>query len=187
MNENMVRLFISVSLPGELKERIAAFQQQLRRLDGDIRWARPETMHLTLKFLGDVESGRVSSLKQALEKAATEISPFTVRLAGTGRFPMKGRPRVLWIGIDEGADELAGLARGIDDQLAALKFPGEEHPYSAHITLGRVRSERRIDTILAALEGGFPGGEFIVDSIHLMKSDLLPEGARHTALSSIQL
>jgi 2'-5' RNA ligase len=197
----MPRLFVGVDIPPACRERAAVVRDCLAgRLASDICWTRPDSWHLTLKFLGEVEPGAVEAVVSAL--GAVECPAFAARLGGCGTFPPlpatsatsgtgRGRirpPRVLWLGLDRGGHELVRLAEAVDRALAPLGFAPAATPHHPHLTLGRVRRaapDRWAEALAAcdaahARAGDWP--EFTVDGFILWRSDLMPDGARHTAV-----
>ena len=186
--DSMIRTFIACDIPNTIRKKIASFQSTLREYRADIKWVRPESIHITLKFLGDVEESKIQAVVQAVGQAAKSKVPFTTSIEGTGTFPNDRSPRILWIGIQEGADRLADLASRMEEAFFLLGFPKEKRSYSAHLTLGRVRSLHRIqDTIRALHSTPFEAGSFRVDEIVVMKSDLQSTGAVYTPLHRIKL
>jgi 2'-5' RNA ligase len=182
-----MRLFVAVTLPEELKSRLAALQEQLRPAQADVSWVRPANLHATLKFLGEVEPKRVDRLRPALAEAARGVAPFRIRLGGVGTF---GRPpRVVWAGVGDGAGPLAGLAERVEAALGLVGFPKERRGFSAHLTLGRVRSGKNLERLLQAIADVPPGdvGETAVDAIVLMRSELNPAGSIYTELDRFPL
>jgi len=183
-----LRTFIAIDIPEPQKERIASLQDRLRRLGGRIGWTRPEGIHLTLKFLGDVEEERVPLVAEAVARAASSTAPFEIEIAGAGAFPNLRRPRVLWVGITEPTGRLKGLARAIEQELVPLGFPPEGRDFSPHLTLGRVKDPRDVEPVVRALQqANFAGGTFVAREVRVMKSDLKPTGAEYTALHRIPL
>lgn len=187
MGQN-IRTFVAVRIPDGIRDRIAKLQAELRKHGADVKWVRPESIHMTLKFLGDVEETRMEEIGEAVEKAVERIHPFTVSVNGTGTFPNDQRPRVLWVGVDQGNEELVDMAKKIEDSLSVLGFKKEGRRYSAHLTMGRVRSPRRIGETVDAIHAlGFSGGAFRIEEVCVMKSDLKSTGAVYTALKTIKL
>lgn len=183
-----MRVFVAVFPPLEIRLAvIAEALEKLRPLDsrsGDqVRWTRPENVHLTLKFLGDIREEVLADLCTVLEKICLKHSPFSAGLAGLGAFPSARRARILWAGVSAGSDRLRSLAAEIDDALAPLGFEREKRPYAPHLTVGRVR--------------GRPAGfelppstkdlEFQVRSIELVQSTLTPEGAVYKIVETFAL
>ena len=154
-----------------------------------MRWARPESVHLTLKFLGDVPADTLPAIHQALRQAAEGLAPFSVVAQGLGCFPNATRPRVLWMGLDDPRRELLQLQRHIESTLAALEVSVEERPFRPHLTLARTRGTR-VGEELNALLSEYKDhlfGYLVVSQIHLMRSDLYEKGAVHTRLCSAAL
>lgn len=153
-----------------------------------VSWANPEQIHLTIKFLGDIESDKIESVARQLEKAAEGIQPFTLSAAGVGGFPNERTPRVIWVGIN-GSGELAALQSRIDEGLAAIGFEKETRPFKPHLTLCRVRSVydgRIIGEAVKDLEYDI-NMDFGADSFILFRSVLKPGGAEHTIVKRISL
>ena len=186
---SMLRAFIAVEIPSELQQKIqketANFRKQISSL---VRWVPPQNMHLTLKFLGDVSPNSVEFLIQMLRNEAEHVQGFDIHLAGLGVFPNLKRPRVIYIGIQAPA-ALDALARGIESASRRLGYEAEERPFSAHLTLGRVRQNvtaAEQQQIRRAVEGTQVDllGTARVDSVHLYKSELNPGGSVYTRLYS---
>ncbi len=186
--QTFIRTFIAIEIPGELKAAIRQLQEVLMRERGDVKWVRPEGIHITLKFLGDVETGRIPDIGEAVKQAAEGLRTFELQSGGAGFFPGPGRPRVIWIGIDTGADILIRLAEGIDRNLSALGFEKEKRPFSPHVTIGRVRSPGGMDRTVEKLQSlSIPCIGFRVENIIVMKSVLQQTGAVYTPLQTIKL
>lgn len=184
-----IRTFIAVDIAPEIVTRLLAVQQHLRQAEAAVSWVRPEGMHLTLKFLGNVDEARMPAIADALAAIARQHRPFSLRVAGTGAFPTLARPRVVWAGVAAGGDELRALAESIETALAALGFPRETRPFRPHLTLGRVKvppADRRLaDGVAAHRDEDF--GEMPVTALTLYRSDLSPQGARYTVLCEARL
>ena len=178
-----MRLFVAVELPAVVRGALAAAVDRLRPLALDVAWVASQNVHVTLKFLGEVDAGRLVAVRDALGQAAA-VDPFDVRVRGLDAFPAPASPRVLWAGIADGAEGLGMLAHRVDDALAGAGFPREDRPFAAHVTLGRVRQPRRTPALAAAIDGAraLDFGPVHVDQVVLVRSELSPRGARHTAL-----
>ena len=190
---SMLRAFIAIELPVELQKAISRSTGQLQKSAGKsgVRWVLVENIHLTLKFLGEVSPSQVDLLQQMLTIEAHQYSRFQISIRQLGAFPNSRRPRVIWLGVDA-PPELASLQRGIELAAAKLGYPPEEHAFSPHLTLGRVRenaSATEVTGLCAALESIKIDtlGMAQVDAIHLFKSDLLPNGAIYSKLFSANL
>ena len=179
-----MRTFIAIEIPSEIKSALAALQDELRRAGADVSWTKPENIHLTLKFLGEVDEMRIGEVEKVCVRAAAEFQPLTLSLKETGVFPNARQPRVLWAGLSgeiEKAVEMRGL---LDEGLALIGFDREEKDFRPHLTIGRVKSNRKTRELLA-LAGAHqvPELSFVVTEIVLMKSELHPAGARYTPMA----
>ncbi|MBI4570794.1 MAG: RNA 2',3'-cyclic phosphodiesterase [Chloroflexi bacterium] len=190
MADSLFRLFVACELSGEVRAALAAVQDQLRHAGaGRLRWVRPEGIHVTLKFLGEVEADRVDAICAALGPA---VEPFSIRVrpAGLGGFPdASARLRVVWVGLEGDIDALAALAGRVDRALEPLGFPREARPFAAHLTLARVRDEasaeeRRRLADLVAGQTPAPLPELLLTRLHLVRSVLQPDGAVYQRLAS---
>jgi len=184
----LMRLFVAVHLPDEVRERLAMVQDRLRRAQADVSWVKPGNLHITLKFLGETEPGRLDRIRSALADAAQGTAVFAAEVAEVGTFG--GRvPRVVWVGVRDGATPLAALARAVEDALAGVGVAKEKRGFTAHFTLGRVRSPRNVEALLAALRAepaeGF--GTVRVDQFSLMESELDPRGSIYTVRDRFSL
>ena len=191
--EATIRAFVAVELPPEVRD---ALSEVVRFLDGigigGMRTVEPGSAHLTLKFLGDVEASRVGAVEEALAGAAAASRPFRLALAGTGTFPERGTPRVLWAGLDGDLDALTCLQARVEEALGALGFAPEGRPFRLHLTLARLgdrsaRGERRRAAAALSSAPFEPGFGFGVESVSLMRSVLRPGGARYVRLASVRL
>jgi RNA 2',3'-cyclic 3'-phosphodiesterase len=179
-----IRSFIAVDIPSLLRERFAVLQDELRQTRADVKWTRPEGIHLTLKFLGSVSPEDLDKIGSAVAPAVLETKKFHLRVQGTGSFPSERNPRVVWIGIREGVEEITRLQRLVDEKAAEAGFPPETRPFTPHLTLGRVRSSKGKPALTAGLERNreIDFGDFGVGEVCLFRSDLRPSGAIYTTL-----
>ncbi|MDQ6734782.1 MAG: RNA 2',3'-cyclic phosphodiesterase [Nitrospirota bacterium] len=193
----MIRTFIAVELDPTLKEAIAAVQETLRReLHGlaagvRLQWVRVSAIHLTLKFLGDIEEVRVGDILQALEEAGRAHEPLVVDVKGFGVFPNLRAPRVLWMGLSGQTDRLIRLAESLDAALMPLGFQVEPKPYTPHLTLARVKGQAHaIGNALAdsgVMRDFTSRGTLPVRAVALIKSELTPSGPVYSRLGVITL
>ena len=183
----MIRAFIAVNLAASVIEEIAKVQSVLQEARGDIRWARLEGLHLTLKFLGDISRNQVEPILAALGEVAGKQSSLRIMAQGLGAFPHFRRPRILWIGLR--GEGLSELQEKIETTLMPLDFPPEEREFSPHLTLGRVRSLRGWEQMFPIVQEyenvGF--GESLIDQVTLYQSDLRPSGAVYSSLGAVPL
>lgn len=192
-NPEQIRSFIAIELPEEAKKGLARLRKELEREEHRfVKWVDPGGIHLTLKFLGNIPSKRVTEITEAMGKAAQGISPFHLEISGLGAFPSLKQARVFWVGIGGELDNLSRLQQNIDSALAALGFAKEERSFVPHLTLARIRQgasplERRsFGELVGAtiFEDKYHVG---VGAISLMRSQLMPAGAIYTCLSTVGL
>ncbi len=184
----VIRSFIAVNLPEELKEKIGAEIPYLKDSGADVKWVDPESMHITLKFLGYVPEEKIDQVAFVAAGVAREIRPFELIFRGTGAFPAETAPRVVWVGVEDPSGMLMELQKRLEEALSGLGFE-KEGGFNAHITLGRVKSPKNRQALagrLATLRGSL-FGKIKVENIHLMKSELRPGGSLYSALSQIKL
>lgn len=184
-----MRLFVAVLLPDTVRAVIAAEVERLRPLAHGVAWVAEANLHVTLKFLGEVDDARVEAVREALGRASAGAAPFSLEVSGIGAFPTAMRPRVLWAGLGAGAAALAAIAGRVDAALAQAGFPPEDRPFAGHVTLGRIREPRRDPALTAALERAARQhfGTVLVDRVVLVRSELSPNGSRYTEVDSSRL
>jgi RNA 2',3'-cyclic 3'-phosphodiesterase len=183
-----VRTFIAIEIPSEVKSALAALQSELRRAGADVSWTKPENIHLTLNFLGEVDERRIGEVENVCVASAVEFQPFTLSLNDTGVFPNARQPRVLWVGLAGEIGKTSEMRKRLDDGLALIGFEREEKDFRPHLTIGRVKSNRKIRELLAiAGARQVPASPFVVAEIVLMKSELHPAGARYTPMARAPL
>lgn len=184
-----MRLFIAAPLPDQLRRRLAAIQSDLATMPLPVRWVRPEGIHLTFKFIGEVGADRVAHVEAALAGIGDRAGErFRMRAEGVGTFPGRGAPRVIWIGLTGAVDAAAGLARTIDAALQSIGIPPERRDFKPHLTLGRVKGRGRGDWRAFLDEhASVLGGDFEVSHFDLFESRLRPEGASYRSLASFAL
>ena len=186
----MARCFVAVELPEELRVRVDAALGSLRGETRAVRWVPEQNLHLTLKFLGEVEEGRISAVTEALQSVSPTASPFRWELSSAGFFPPGKRPRVFWLGAGEGAEPLRKLAGAVGAALRSLGFQPEDRPFQPHLTVGRVRDGGRIEESFFRRWEGLGGERFgavLVNDLVLMQSELRPEGPLYTPIARVAL
>ncbi len=188
-----IRAFLAIELPEDVKSILRELTERLDRAGiGGLKSVRPENIHLTVKFFGNVSANRVDSIVGALTPAARGIQPFTLRLGNVGAYPNSRNPRVLWVGLDGDVVSLREAHRRIENALGDINIKPDSRRFSPHLTVARLRdraspSERRRAAELllnAAYQTGHP---ITVERLSLMRSILRPEGPQYTTLADIAL
>jgi len=184
-----MRLFIAIEIPEEIKRGISAIQGQLRKSGADAAWTRPEGIHLTLKFLGEVAEAKVPDIKAAMTGAVQGVARFRLEIAGAGAFPNAKSPRVLWLGVRGDLERLAPLHASVEGAMKKLGFDPEDRAFSPHLTLARIKYLRPGFSWQQAIEGikDVKLGGIDVAAVSLMKSELRPSGAVYTEMGKIEL
>lgn len=183
------RLFVAIALDDPARQALAGLQHRWRQAGADVAWVRPENLHLTLAFLGDTASGRVPSLAAALTRRAAATPPFDIEIRGWGAFGRPGRPRVLWAGV-AASPALEHLHAALATDLRGLGFDLEPRPFAAHVTLGRVRSSRRLTALTSLLASTInePAASRVrVESVLLVRSRLTAAGPIYETVNAAEL
>ncbi|HEV7733129.1 MAG TPA: RNA 2',3'-cyclic phosphodiesterase [Candidatus Binatia bacterium] len=183
-----MRCFVAIDLPPDVRAAVAAAQARLRDAAprADARWVASASLHLTLRFLGEVSD--VDPVRDVLVTVAARHAPFDLAAGGLGAFPGIARPRTLWAGISGGIRELGLLAVDVERSLEPLGFPPEPRPFRGHLTLARVRSPRGIGRIAPLVTGDRPVfGAWTASELVLYRSHLRPTGSIYEALSRLPL
>jgi 2'-5' RNA ligase len=190
MGEEKWRTFCAVELPSEVRSRVAETIARLREAAPEVRasWERPEKLHITLKFIGEVAPARIVALSSAASRAARGNQPFELKLEGAGAFPPRGDPRVLWLGIKDEAGALLRLQKSLEDECAAEEFRREDRPFHPHLTLARIRAPESARS-LARLhqESILEAIEFAVTDLIVLRSELGAGGSRYREISRHRL
>jgi 2'-5' RNA ligase len=180
-----MRTFIAVEISESTRNTLAQVISDIKLALGRLSWVRPENMHVTLKFLGEIQNEREENIAAALQAVARDFNPFGYEAESLGCFPNPRRARVLWAGMRGSLNTFTTLAESVDKAMNSLGFRKETRPFSPHITLARIRKPIKPQLLVEAIEqyqGEFFGDEW-VEGISLMKSDLKPDGAVYTRLS----
>jgi 2'-5' RNA ligase len=189
-----IRAFIAVPLPRELLEQLASLRRRLeaRTPSRSVGWVRPEGIHLTLKFLGDIPTAQIPDLDQALKVVSRHAPGCTFVVEGLGCFPNSRRARIVWVGVREPTGRLAALQDGVEEAMTHFGFEPEGRGFSPHLTLGRVRRKtpsRQVALVGEEIEKLTVGviGQVQADRFALIRSVLKPTGAEYTTLHVYQL
>lgn len=184
-----MRAFVAITLPDAQRRTLATLQRALAESRADVKWVEPANLHLTLKFLGEIEEGQRRTVETFLQRVAARQEPFAMSLEELGAFPSPTAPRVIWVGVGQGRTEAAGLAEAIDQESVAIGVPKEERSFAAHITIGRVRSPRNRDALTRRLREAtwHPPPPWRVAAVTLYQSVLSPQGPTYTVLAEAPL
>ena len=184
-----IRSFIAVAIGAELRERLSEVSAGLQKRLRGVAWVRPENIHLTLKFLGDVAADDIPAVREALDEVAARHRSCALRVGGLGAFPHPARPRVIWAGAEGDQGSLSLLVRDLEETLAALDFTPEKRPYHSHLTLGRVKNPDGVGNLTKILREAAADslGELAVDMLLLIKSTLTPDGSLFEVVSTHRL
>ena len=180
-----IRAFIAIELSDQIKETIRNFQDQLKPLGCDVSWVKPENVHLTLKFLGDVKTKMLPPVMETLANSCRDLRFFDTTLTQPGVFPDLRHPRVVWIGLDDDSGTLTRLAESLETAFGNIGFKKERRNFQAHITIGRIRTLKNIEQLCEAIKklSVPPGVKQSVGQIILFKSILTPQGSIYEPLS----
>lgn len=183
------RTFIAVSIPEQVARFIQNVQNRLRSSLPEIRWVAVKNIHLTLKFLGEIDPGQNEGIVAQMEEAALCAPPFSLSVKGVGVFPNHRQARVLWVGLAGDMDRLASIHAGLEKGLESVGFPRDRRSFSPHLTIGRSRRQIHPESIEKALRtmGEDDHETFMVERIGLYKSVLKPTGAEYTLLHASKL
>jgi len=180
-----MRTFIAAELGPEIIARLANLLAELKLSGGSVRWVRPESIHLTFKFLGEIKTEEIRSIHEALERAVLSCEACTVKAARLGGFPDLSKPRVLWVGLDN-QEGLEKIHKPVERELARIGYPPEKRAFRPHLTLGRVKSLRGWETLRAQIEENrdFSAGKILIDHLVFIESRLRPSGAEYFKLKT---
>jgi 2'-5' RNA ligase len=184
-----IRAFVALTLPAEVVDLAAGLQSALRAKGLRLRWVKPQNIHLTLKFLGDIPAADAAEAGLAMQRASQGVAPLALSVQGMGAFPGIKRPRVLWIGLGGEVEALQQLYSRIEDELAGLGYAREKRGFKAHLTLARFKEGAASHELLQAFEelGNYTPKPFAANHLVLFKSDLRPQGALYTPLTEVFL
>jgi 2'-5' RNA ligase len=185
-----MRVFIAVEIDEAVRERAALVSRAVDAALGlgrgrrGVAWVAPHNLHLTLQFLGEIDAPTLEAVKGRLVPPFA-TPPFDIALSGLGTFPPSGPPRVIWLGVGDGAKALSGVYREVDERLAGLGLPRESHGFHAHLTLGRIKAPvgPRLQGAMAAA-GAADAGRCLVDHVTLFESRLSPSGATYSVVAT---
>jgi 2'-5' RNA ligase len=189
MSPDKVRAFIAIELDDEIRRRLKKIQDSLRKTGTDIKWVDPYNIHLTLKFFGDVPINSLDKLCGMIEDGLKNFSKFEFYLESLGCFPSQGSPQILWAGISKGHKDLEQIEKTLAEKTSSFAEKPEDKKFSAHITIGRVRSNKNIATLIAVLKNSpcHLDEKQTVSFITLFKSDLTSSGPIYSPIKIFEL
>jgi RNA 2',3'-cyclic 3'-phosphodiesterase len=183
-----MRLFIALEIPGDVKNILAAVQPDLRQAHAEVGWTKVENLHLTLKFLGEVEAAHTNTIMQACVETASQHCGFRLALNGLGFFPNVRHPRVIWAGLKDDSSELQALHKSLEEKFYTLGFTRKEKPFNPHLTLGRIKTAKNVRQLVSRTEAyQLPVLSFTIAELVLMQSQLQPGGSIYTPLVRARL
>ncbi len=184
-----MRSFIAIEIPGEIKQEMADIQRRLRDTGVDAGWIRPEGIHLTLKFLGEIPESKVSDITGALTRALGGTGGFRLEIEHVGTFPNPKNARVVWVGVSGDVERLKKLQAAVEDAMAGLGLERDDRSFTPHLTLGRIKYLRSKEKWLNVLEEfkNIKLAGFDVTGVALMKSELKRTGAEYTEMGRVEL
>ena len=187
MSVEPVRLFVAVKISPELAQSLDAIIHKLAVSGAEVKWVKTKNLHLTLKFLGEVDAGEIPAIIAALQTLKSE--KFTLEVGSIGVLPNFHRPRVIYADVVQGAEKLKKLAVFVENEAVSLAFEPERRQFLAHLTLGRFKGLSHINKLFEKIDGekGVIFGKLSVSEIYLIKSELRPDGPQYTELASIPL
>ena len=185
----MIRSFLAIEVPETILKKIGQVQEDLKSSHADVRWVSPEKIHLTLKFFGNIDEARIEPIVKSIQSPTQATVPFPLRVKGLGAFPHLKNPRVIWTGLIDEEEALVSFQKRVETELEKIEFEPEGRPFQAHLTLGRAKSNRGRDELVARMERYREEefGDFRVERVTLFKSDLKPTGPIYTRLREINL
>jgi len=189
-----IRAFIAIELPEAILEELERVEARLKphMPPNAIRWVKPDSIHLTLKFLGQVPSDQLDLITSSLKAAAAQHAAFSLEVSRAGCFPNLHRPRVVWVGVVEQGHRLTALQRAVENSISPLGYPSEQRDFTPHLTLGRLardvrqQDQKKIGEVVQAANVGVLG-RWDVKQVALIKSDLKSSGAEYTILGRAPL
>jgi len=184
-----IRTFIAFKLPKNIIYSISEIQNRFKSYAFKVRWVNPENIHLTLKFLGNINHTDIEKISKTIINTANGYAPVSLVVKGVGVFPGIKRAHVIWMGLTGEIEKLTGIQNDIEENLEELGFPREKRPFRGHLTLGRIKGKINPEKLMGAMKKfeKFESELFIADKIYLFKSDLKSTGSVYTELMEKRL
>jgi 2'-5' RNA ligase len=187
--DDRIRCFIAAELPHDLLQEIGQYIRSIAAYSSGVRWVKPTGIHITLKFLGEITPSAAEQVRDVLEGINQVAGPFDMTIRGSGFFPNRRQPRVIWLGLEHDPEHsLFKLHEWLDQHLAALGFEREKRRFSPHLTLGRIKGPEKLEPVFNFLdEHPFPDKTFRIDRIFFIRSSLQPGGAVYSTIADYPL
>lgn len=185
-----LRTFIAIDPGKPIRDRLISLQKTIAKAGAQVKWVEPDNLHLTLLFLGEVDQREVLNICQAVADGCKKLEAFAMSVGGAGGFPNPRRPRTLWVGVSDGAEQVIAVHDALEPPLLELGcYRREERRYTPHITLGRAKGERDDQALSTELSkhADWHGGDTLVREVHVMSSELTADGPIYTVLSRAKL
>lgn len=185
-----MRLFIALPLPDYIEQKLGDISGLLKEQGGKVRWVPPENIHMTVRFLGETEDGRVPKLVRMLDEIVPQFDSTVVVIDRLGGFPNIRKPRVIWAGLAESdnVERLSKMTRQIELAVRKLRFEPEKKGFKPHLTLGRVKDPKSVQTLASFIESyRFDPIQVHLDRVVLFRSTLTPKGAVYERLHEVKL
>ncbi len=186
-----MRAFIAIDLPKEIKNYLNLLEEKLKQSGADVKWVTPINIHLTLKFLGDVDTNKINQITHILDEISLNQAQFPLELGSAGAFPNIKSPRVIWVGINKGDNEVKKIVADLEKEIEKIGIAKEDKPFSSHITIGRVKSNLNREKLTQSLANLTAKADirnpFIINKITLFKSSLTPKGPIYEAVKETSL
>lgn len=184
LSSDQIRAFVAIELPDAAKAFLEDVITGLKQSRADVRWTKPASIHITLKFLGNIDAPIISAIGNRLDPIFSIQQPFDLTISDLGTFPDERRPRVIWAGLSDSSGYLSKMAGKVDRALIDLGFESETRPYKPHLTLGRTRSSEGRERLMALVNSRECSGPiFRVNRSALFQSELSPSGSRYSPLA----
>ena len=186
---DLIRAFIAISIPAPVQNVVENIQGRFKEIRAPIRWVRPSNLHMTLKFLGNVNEEQIEGVKKCLTEAGQGVNSFTLKTSEIGGFPNLNYPKVLWLGFSDTDGQLHKLAENIEFQLQKIGFEPERRKFTPHLTIGRLKSPKGKKNLIRLLheKKNVSCNDICVTCFKLIKSDLKPSGPEYSVLHTFNL
>ncbi|MFA5114485.1 MAG: RNA 2',3'-cyclic phosphodiesterase [Candidatus Omnitrophota bacterium] len=187
-----MRAFVAIEIPEEIKDFLKTLQDKLRRSGADVKWVAPGNIHLTLKFLGEIQDKQAKAVADIMQRVCPSHDDFIIALGELGAFPEITSPRIIWVGLSRGGEEATRLAGQLDEEFSLLGIPKEKKEFSPHLTIARTRSGLNITSLIQYLNDCrlMPREaklQFSSSGVSLIKSNLTPQGPLYEPLKKVNL